>query len=489
MQKRQFFQFLTLLVLAFSVMQCTPRISPELQEKREQAVKEDSTTQVLNDELSDCVKFSDIEKSEEALEAYVLYRDFFKLNQFDQALPYWRKAYRMAPAADGRRYVVYTDGVYLFEYLISQTEEEALERAYIDTILVLYDEAIECYPDYEGFLVGRKAYDVYYKYPDTYTDQQKLGLFQQAAELQGEKMSYFIVNPFTALLVEGFLNGQIDTTSTREWAQKLTQIISTQVKENPGNENWSIVEKYSLNQLERLEQVEGFYDCQYFKDKLIAGKTEEELFGDCENLLYITSQLNWAQCDASDSMLVALNRYLRDSCRVVPGGASGLAREGFTLMQDGKYGAAISKFSEAIDFAESDEKRAQYALMQAKICYSYTKDFPRSRTFARRAAQYDKDWGAPFILIGKLYASSGPLCGPGRGWDSQIVVWPAIDMWERAKALDPEVRDEAQTLINKYFEYMPTREDISKRLLTEGDDFTVGCWIQEKTTVRISRAY
>jgi hypothetical protein len=62
-------------------------------------------------------------------------------------------------------------------------------------------------------------------------------------------------------------------------------------------------------------------------------------------------------------------------------------------------------------------------------------------------------------------------------------------MWERAKALDPEVRDEAQTLINKYFEYMPTREDISKRLLTEGDDFTVGCWIQEKTTVRISRAY
>ncbi len=488
MQKRQIIHFLPLLVLAFSVMQCTPRISPELQEKREQAVKEDSTTQVKSEELSDCVKFSDIEDSEEALEAYVLYRDFFKLNQFDQALPYWRKAYRMAPAADGRRYVIYTDGVYLFEYLISQTEEESMERQYIDSILVLYDEAIECYPDYEGFLTGRKAYDVYYKYPDTYTDEQKLGLFQHAADLQEEETPYFIINPFTALLVEGFLNGQIDTTTTREWAQKITQIVSTQRRENPEDNNWAIVEKYSMNQLERLEQIEGFYDCQYFKDKLIGGKTEAELY-DCENLLFITSQLNWAQCDASDSILLALNRYLRDSCRIVPGGASGLAREGFTLMQEGKYEASISKFSEAIDYSESDEKRAQYALMQAKICYSYTKDFPRSRKFARRAAQYDRTWGEPYILIGKLYASSGPLCGPGRGWDSQIVIWPAIDMWERAKSLDSDVRAEAQSLINKYFEYMPTRENIGQRMLSEGDEFTVGCWIQEKTTVRISRAY
>lgn len=482
------FQVLFLLLIATLLVKCSPRISPELQEKREDAVSQDTSTQVLQNSLSDCVKFKDIKKSDEALEAYVLYRDFFKLNEFEQALPYWRKVYKMAPAADGQRYVVYTDGVYLFEYLIREASSEDQKHQYIDTLLTLYDEAIECYPDYEGFLMARKAYDVYYKHPDTYTQKQQLNMFLHAGRLLDEDMPYFVLNPLTALLVETFQDGGIDTLETREWAERIKSIINSGLEENPDDENWKIVEKYALNQLETLERVPGFYDCDYFIDKLVKGQTKEELF-ECENLLFVTGELSRAGCPESDSLVTALRLYLRDSCRIIPGGASGLAREGIDLMKSGQYEEALDKFDEAIEFADSDDQRAQYALMQAKICYSYTRNFPRSRSYARDAASYKKGWGAPYILIGKLYASSGPLCGPGRGWDSQIVVWPAIDKWEYARSIDPSVDSEAQSLINNYFQYMPTREDISKRLLKEGDDFTVTCWIQENTKVRISRAY
>ncbi|MBT8228677.1 MAG: hypothetical protein KJO50_00350, partial [Bacteroidia bacterium] len=102
---------------------------------------------------------------------------------------------------------------------------------------------------------------------------------------------------------------------------------------------------------------------------------------------------------------------------------------------------------------------------------------------ALESAKYAPESGEPYLLIGKLYASSGPLCGPGRGWDSQIVTWPAIDMWEKAKK-DPLVADEANKLIRTYWKYMPKKEDIFQRTIKAGSVFKVGCWINRNTTVR-----
>ena len=88
------------------------------------------------------------------------------------------------------------------------------------------------------------------------------------------------------------------------------------------------------------------------------------------------------------------------------------------------------------------------------------------------------------MLIGKLYASSGPLCGPGTGFDSQVVTWPAIDMFKKAKQVDPSVATEANKLIDTYTQYMPSKEDIFSRTMKEGSTYKVGCWINRNTTVR-----
>jgi len=88
------------------------------------------------------------------------------------------------------------------------------------------------------------------------------------------------------------------------------------------------------------------------------------------------------------------------------------------------------------------------------------------------------------LLIGRLYASSGPRCGSGRGWNSQIVTWPAIDMWNKAKSVDASVTGEANKMIAKYRKFMPTKEDIFLRGLKEGQSFKIGCWINTKTVIR-----
>ena len=133
---------------------------------------------------------------------------------------------------------------------------------------------------------------------------------------------------------------------------------------------------------------------------------------------------------------------------------------------------------------DDQERLAKFNLRIAKIYYGHVRDFRKAREFAYKALEYRPDWGEPYIVIGKLYASSGPLCGPGRGWDSQIVTWPAIDKFRKAKRVDPSVAAEANKWIAYYQKYMPSVEDIFQRQLNEGDSFRVGCWIQESTTIR-----
>ena len=94
-------------------------------------------------------------------------------------------------------------------------------------------------------------------------------------------------------------------------------------------------------------------------------------------------------------------------------------------------------------------------------------------------------WGDPYLLIGRMYASSGPLCGPGRGWDSQIVIWPAMDMWNKAKSIDPNAAEEANKFLNQYRQYLPTVEDAFLRSVKEGQNYKVPCWIQRTTKVRL----
>jgi len=162
----------------------------------------------------------------------------------------------------------------------------------------------------------------------------------------------------------------------------------------------------------------------------------------------------------------------------------GLAKQGYDAYQKGRYRDAISKFESFAEESKAAEIKAKYYLLISKIYYGDLKNFSKSRQYALKAADYKPGWGEPFMLIGKLYASSGPLCGTGTGWDSQVVTWVAIDQFQHAKSIDPGLTAEANKWISRYSQYMPKKEDIFFRGIKQGDKYFVPCWIQEETRVR-----
>ena len=71
---------------------------------------------------------------------------------------------------------------------------------------------------------------------------------------------------------------------------------------------------------------------------------------------------------------------------------------------------------------------------------------------------------------------------------NKSVFWVAVDKFQKAKMVDPDVTEDANKLIASYSKYFPTKEEIfDLPELHEGESFTVAGWIRESTTCRAAR--
>ena len=437
--------------------------------------------------LSPCPKFFDSKNKEELEDAYIIYRDFLNMKKYEESFDMWKKVYDEAPAADGQRWTVYSDGMKYYKHFMKNEADEEKKKEYVQKILRLYDEIGECYPEQAVYVKARKAFDLYYDYPDLEPDEVKYNMFKDVIDAQQLETYVFVLNPFTKMMVDGFINGEVDTAEAQHYSALIPEIVATNLKKGEDLKSWSTVNDYAVPYIERLEAVKGFFGCTYYYDKYVPMYEADPT--NCDETTSIYSKLRFGGCDKSDEKLKEIYASLvTNNCievQVVAGGG-GVVSQGYENLRNGNYREAINKFEEAISISTDDERKAKYNFLISKIYYAHLKNYPRSRQYARKAAGLKSNWGEPYILIGKLYASSGPLCGPGRGFDSQVVVWPAIDKWNYAKSIDPAAADEARSLINKYSRFMPNREDIFVRSIAPNSSFTVGCWIQEKTKVRTS---
>lgn len=427
-----------------------------------------------------CATFKDSKAGEAALDAHVIYRDFLRREDYAQAIPYWRQAFAAAPAADGQRSTHFDDGVKIYDHLLNEQATKEAKKVYLDSIFYLYDRMNACYPA-TSYSDGKKAFDLYYNYRELADNKTIFAHFTKVLDKEGLDAPAFVINPFTALLVEMFTAKEIEQSVAVKYAEQVLAIAEKQ-SENM-KDGWPIVVGYAPAQLDVFETVKGFFDCAYYKHKYYTSVNPDSVA--CDDLPLINSQLKWGDCDESDPAFAILTAEYQERCLISE--SIGPLTRGRDALNEGRYQDAINHYKEYVASTEDPEKKARYNLRIAKIYYGHLKNFQRAREYARLALRDEPTLGEAYILIGKLYASSGPLCGPGRGWDSQIVTWPAVDMFVRAKQLDPSVTSEANHLIASYSRYMPSVEDIFQRQLTEGQSFFVGCWIQESTTIRAAR--
>ena len=462
------------------ICSCSPKVTEPVVEAPPQQVVQ----QPRLESLTDCITFDDLDRSlrDRTEDAYVIYRDQIRFEKWDRAREIWKQAYYNAPGANGRVKYQYDDGIKIYDHYFKQATDTDVQAALVDTILSIYDKRVECFED-DGTMLARKAFNSYYSYRDYVDDNNIFVGFKEVLDKKGKEADYFIINPLSRMLYDRVLDKDIEVEIADNIAYDIFEAIDHGLETCEGEycDAWDVINEYSPNLLSGLEGIRGFYNCDYYMDRYFDQYLQDST--DCDNVTEVYLKMVWAQCDREDPRVKRLKNAKDKECYVAPP-PPGPLKLAYNALNEGRFEESIGHYEQYISETDDPIKKAEKQLLISKIYYAHIKNFVAARTYARQAAKSNPNWGEPYILIGKLYASSGPLCGSGRGWNSQIVTWPAIDQFEKAKSVDPSVAAEANKWINQYTKYMPSTGDIFQRGLKEGSSFKVGCWIQESTIIR-----
>ena len=272
--------------LIFGYFACAPKVATVV--KTEEPTKTDSIP-VKQGPVSPCATFADLSgyDRERAETAFVLYKDFMKLNKYDEALKHWKLAYSLAPGSNGRVKYHFEDGANIYKKLFESATDSIQKQRYVDTIMMIYDKKKECFGD-EAYINGLKGFDYYYYYQQYTTMDNIFGLLKSNFDVKGKNADYFVINPFKAIE-----NGKATC-------------------KGKACESWEVIDEYAPVRLEALEGIDNFYDCNYYANKYYTLYKQFPDSCDIVNLAY--ARLLRGNCSADDTRLKEIKQAKSTKC-------------------------------------------------------------------------------------------------------------------------------------------------------------------------------
>lgn len=417
------------------------------------------------------------EDSVECIMNLSLYNEFFKQwkgsgyknTAVKDALGPWRRVYKHCPQA---RLGTYVDGAKMYTYFIKMEKDEGRKNAFIDTLMMIYDTRILNFGK-EGYVLGKKGVDLYSLRTTDY--EQAYEILLRSVELEGNEsdpnIMVFFMRATKKMIDEGKAPEDI-IFDNYEISTKIIEANLELYKDDPKNlPNWENV-RGNIDLM-----FEPFATCEAII-KIYTPKFAENP-NDLKMLKKLTRLLDRKKC--TDDQL-----YFKATVKLYDLEPSPEAAYliGKMMMKNKEYGNAIDYLKEAESIEETDVRAD--AFLYIAECYRNLNNFSAARSYAQKSIQERPGGGNAYIMIGDMYAASPKSCD-GNEIEKKAIYWVAVDKYYRAKQVDESVTDVANDRIRSYSAYFPSTEEIFFHNLNEGDDYTVGCWINEVTKIRAAK--
>lgn len=447
-------------------------------------------------------RFGQGEDSIRCLEAISITNINVKNKDFNTAYSSWKTVFTEFPVA---RVDTYTNGIKILTELIKAESDPAKKEEYTQELMLVYDNQIKYIdklqeitktPLSAGNLLGRKAlaYMQYYKDAPVETIY---GMLAEAVDMEKGKSEYTVTERFMKYsammfkkdkshgekIIEDYLNASVYIVEVLDKYHDNIEACNARYKEE-GNPKDSInAEKYgkmidasriSKSNIDAYFINSGAATCEDL-NTIYLSKLEENK-DNIEYLNKVISVMSMLKCTENDAYLIASEYALA----IEPTSKAAMGC-GFRYFKRGETDKAMELFDQAIELEASITTKAELCDKVGNVYYILG-NYEKARAYALKALALNSKFGAPHILIAQCYAAKPQWCDDETL--NACTYFLCIDRLERAKAVDPSVKKEADKYIAMYKKYYPKPEEMFMRGHSAGKSITIGGWINETTTIK-----
>ena len=409
--------------------------------------------------------------------AFSIFGENYRTGDYEMALMYgrWLLADRPKDIAGVPRFSLerqYERLIDIYAKLAEQISDPTMKSAYLDTALIIFEDAFETFDGEEGF----ERYAWHFNRGRFLQENQsniRNGLdrayeeYIRAFELDPERLVQAGDGYYIQILLNNFVSN-----NDRDAALAMIDIAEPLAGPSLANAIDQVRDGLFSDPEERLAFLEERLETNPGDITIITElATMYESIGDRAKALEFAEKLY-----ENEKSFVNIRR-LADYAKA-----------------DGQSRQAISYLTEALEIAQDDELRKNLSIEIAEL-FQNEGDLQSARRWARQASQIDRNWGEPYLRIADIYAAAVSQCTGAQGRvidrDDRTVYWLVLDYVDRARAADPSVANAANRRLNAYRPVMPTAEDKFFRGWETGEEFRIDgnlnecyAWINETTRVR-----
>lgn len=449
--------------------------------------------QIIAQEEAERLKYgSDKELCEQNLSIYI---EFYKQKNYKDAYKPWSYLFNNAPK---RTKNIYLHGPKIIKDLIKNLDDQSRLTPLIDSLIMVYDQRNVYYKGKEAYVIGMKGADMY-KYKKTTTEglQASYEELRKAFEMAGNESTASVLNYYfmattklvqaKVLQVEDLIALFSDLSGVISYKEaKLSQDIynAEQIEELSVKEQKLL--KKNKKELKTLGDVKTNLEKTLAPhatcEKLIElyAKNFEQNKDDVGWMKRAAKLLNKKECTDSD-IFFSISEALYN----IDPSSSAAANMGIRSLKRKDFEKAEVFYIYALENEPDEINKAQYAFRLAQTYGAMNKN-NSAKTYALKAAAFRSGWGEPYLLIGDLYAKTSRQCGELKTeFLKRVGYWAAIDKYEYAKRIDPQLSTKSNERIEKYTKQMPSKTDIFTEGLIDEATYKIDCWYSETVKIRV----
>lgn len=398
------------------------------------------------------------------------YKNESKTGEFTpETFAAWRNVFMNCPTQSKNMY--YPHGTTMFSTLYKKEKDAAKKKAYLDTIMMIYDKRIASFGE-ESNYIGKKGADLYLLDNSQYA--QAYEYCRKSVDAMGNNAEPKTMYVCMQTAVTKFQKKEMEKGDVILLYQKIRDVFDFNMAKYKDNEK-----KYTPFE-KILPTIDQLFlsikpDCNdliaLFEPQFNANPTDAEL------LKKITENLG-KECASSELYFKAAIEL----DKIEPSAQSKRAI-GDMYVAKRQISQAINYYKESIEMEEDASKKAYTYYKMA-----YNTSGATAVGYANKALSLNPNLGSAYLVIANKYAESASSCSSGAEYpelEKWKVYWLAYDMCQKAKAADPSIASQANSSAASFKSHFPDTESLFGYNVTAGSSQIVGCWINATTTAKV----